>query len=234
MRRASPAVWVLAFALVFAPAECVPAFAAQAQDTSGQSGGQSGGETKALPDAPQPSPDRPSSDQPNQSQPTPSQESGGATATAPSREPPNSAPPPANSAVPGSSPKPDSARKPEPSSSDQSRGDISPPEEDELAHPDAYGAAPGPHEWNPLRAMKDVEVGTFYYNAGNYKAAISRFREALEFKPRDAVATFKLAQALEKSGDLSEARAQYEAYLAILKDGPSAGEAMRALRRLKK
>ena len=118
------------------------------------------------------------------------------------------------------------------SSSEQSRTDLSPPRADDLAHPE-NGAA-GAHEWNPLRAMKDVEVGTFYYNAGNYKAAISRFREALEFKPRDAVATFKLAQALEKSGEVDEARVQYEAYLAILNDGPNAGDARKALARLKK
>ena len=109
------------------------------------------------------------------------------------------------------------------------RGDISQPKEDEVAHPEAGGG----RNWDPLRAMKDVEIGTYYYKAGNYKAAISRFREALEFKPRDAVATIKLAEALEKNGELGQARAQYEAYLAILHDGPSAGEARKALERLR-
>ena len=111
------------------------------------------------------------------------------------------------------------------------------PKGDELAHPDGGHVADdvmGVHEWNPLRAMKDVEVGDFYYKTGNYKAALSRLREALQYKPRDAVATFKLAQTLEKSKQFEEARARYEAYLAILKDGPSAGEAKKALARLKK
>jgi Flp pilus assembly protein TadD len=85
-----------------------------------------------------------------------------------------------------------------------------------------------------MRAMKDIDVGDYYYKAGNYKAAVSRFREALQFKACDAVATFKLAQALEKNKQFEEARAQYEAYLAILKDGRSAGEARKALERLKK
>lgn len=120
------------------------------------------------------------------------------------------------------------------SSSEQTRTDLSPPKADEAAHPHSGQAADAPHEWNPLRAMKDVEVGTFYYKAGNYEAAISRFREALQFKPRDAVATFKLAQALEKTGEIAEARAQYEAYLGILSEGPSAGEARKALERLEK
>ncbi len=82
--------------------------------------------------------------------------------------------------------------------------------------------------------MKDVEVGDYYFRGGNYKAALSRYREALQFKPRDAVATFKLAQTLEKSKEFEEARARYQEYLAILKDGPSAGEAKKALERLKK
>jgi tetratricopeptide (TPR) repeat protein len=126
---------------------------------------------------------------------------------------------------------------PNESSSNQTRIDLSPPKADELAHPDSGRAADdatGVHEWNPLRAMKDVEVGDFYYKKGNYAAALGRFREALQYKPRDAVATFKLAQTLEKSKQFEQARAQYEAYLEILKDGPSAGEARKALERLNK
>jgi tetratricopeptide (TPR) repeat protein len=142
--------------------------------------------------------------------------------------------PPAGSAPPRSEAPPRSAGE---SSSEQTRIDVSPPKADELAHPDSGRVADdatGSHEWNPMRAMKDVEIGDYYYKAGNYKAALSRFREALLYKPRDAVATFKLAQTLEKSKQLEEARAQYEAYLEILKDGPSAGEARRALERLEK
>ena len=123
------------------------------------------------------------------------------------------------------------------SSSEQTRIDLSPPKADALAHPDGGHAADdalGTHEWNPLRAKKDVEVGDFYYNVRNYKAALSRYREALQYKPRDAVATFKLAQALEKNGEPDDARTQYEAYLEILKNGPKSGAAREALQRLKK
>ncbi len=133
---------------------------------------------------------------------------------------------PANSAPP---------RSDEESSSNQTRIDLSPPTSDVLAHPDGGHVTDDvTHEWNPLRAMKDVEVGDYYFNIGNYKAALSRYREALLFKPHDAVATFKLAQTLEKSKDFEEARLRYQEYLAILKDGPSAGEAKKALERLKK
>jgi tetratricopeptide (TPR) repeat protein len=135
---------------------------------------------------------------------------------------------PANSAPP---------RSDDESSSEQTRIDLSQPKGDALAHPEGTRVADnamGQHEWNPMRAMKDVEVGDYYYRRENYKAALSRYREALEFKPRDAVATFKLAQTLEKTKEFAEARTQYEEYLAILKDGPSATEAKKALERLKK
>jgi tetratricopeptide (TPR) repeat protein len=135
--------------------------------------------------------------------------------------------PPANSAPPRSDTE---------SSSEGTRLDLSPPKGDLVSHPNGSEVgndAIGIHEWNPMRAMKDVEVGDFYYKRENYKAALSRFREALEFKPHDAVATFKLAQTLEKTKDFEEARARYEEYLTILKDGPHATEARRALERLK-
>mgnify|MGYP003815698999 CR=1 FL=1 len=130
---------------------------------------------------------------------------------------------PANSAPP---------RSGDESSSDETRLDLSPPRQDAALH--SEGGQMGEHAWNPMRAMKDVEVGDFYYKAGNYKAALSRYREALYFKPRDAVATFKLAQTLEKTRQFAEARTRYEEYLAILNDGPSAGQARKALERLKK
>ncbi len=134
---------------------------------------------------------------------------------------------PANSAPP---------RSDDESSSNQTRIDLSPPKGESSAEPDVHGAGDVMElrEWNPMRAMKDVEVGDFYYKQGNYKAALSRFREALQFKPHDAVATFKLAQTLEKAKEFEEARDRYEEYLAILKDGPSEGEARKALERLKK
>jgi len=126
-------------------------------------------------------------------------------------------------------------RSDEESSSEQTRIDLSPPPSDSLAHPGGGRVgATDVHEWNPLRAMKCVEVGDYYYKNGNYKGALSRYREALQFKPRDATATFKLAQALEKTKDFEEARVRYQEYLEILKDGPRADEAKKALARLEK
>ena len=56
--------------------------------------------------------------------------------------------------------------------------------------------------WDPHKAMKDVEIGSFYFKQDNYRGALSRFCEALQYKPNDAVATFRVAESLEKLGDL--------------------------------
>jgi tetratricopeptide (TPR) repeat protein len=132
-------------------------------------------------------------------------------------------------------PRPD--RKPagndEESSSKDTKVDLTPPSDD-ATHP---GSAAGSdvnefHVYDPHKAEKDVEVGDFYFKRKNYKAAVNRYRSALTWKPNDAFATFRLAQALEKAGDVAEARADYEAYLKILPHGPNAKEAQQALERL--
>ncbi len=139
-----------------------------------------------------------------------------------SRPKPNSNPPPPRSEDQGES------------SSKDTMIDLSPPKGDATSHPNG-GIADDVlelHPYNPMKAMKDVEVGDYYLKQKNYFAAISRYREALDYKPNDAVATFKLAQALERSGDKDGARDNYEAYLKILPSGPDAPEAKKALQRL--
>jgi tetratricopeptide (TPR) repeat protein len=86
--------------------------------------------------------------------------------------------------------------------------------------------------WNPHKAMKDIEVGDFYYKRKNYRAALDRYKEALYYKENDAVATFRVAQCEEKLGSVGEAQTNYEAYLRILPEGPFAVDAQKALERL--
>jgi tetratricopeptide (TPR) repeat protein len=89
------------------------------------------------------------------------------------------------------------------------------------------------HSWDPHKAQKDIEVGDFYFKRENYHAALSRYCEALEYKPNDAVATFRIAEALDKSGDLAGARSYYQQYLKILPNGPFAAQTKKALDRIK-
>jgi tetratricopeptide (TPR) repeat protein len=89
------------------------------------------------------------------------------------------------------------------------------------------------HPWNPHKAAKDIEVGDYYFKRKNYAGAESRYREALVYKDNDAVATYKLAVCLEKLNRPDEALEQYENYVKILPSGPEAGEAKKAIDRLK-
>jgi len=136
-----------------------------------------------------------------------------------------------------------SARATEMSSSKDTRVDLSPPANDQKEHPnsgvavsdleDAASDVQELHPWNPHRAAKDIEVGDFYFKRKNYRAALERYKDALIYKPNDAVAQFRLAECLDKTGNPSEAITHYQEYLKILPNGPSAADAQKALDRLK-
>ena len=134
------------------------------------------------------------------------------------------------------------ARSAEISSSKDTRIDLNPPKDDAQKHPqsgaavmDAEEAASDTHEfhvWDPHRAAKDIEVGDFYYKRKNYQAALERYKDALTYKPNDAVANFRLAECQEKTGHAQEAITHYQAYLKLLPHGPMAADAQKALEHL--
>ena len=136
-----------------------------------------------------------------------------------------------------------SAKSAEESSSKDTRIDLSPPKDDQKNHPmsgaavsDAEEAASDVQEfrpWDPHKAAKDVEVGDFYFKRKNYRAALERYKEALVYKPNDAIANFRLAECQEKVGNPGEAVTHYGEYLKILPHGPFAADAQKALERLK-
>ena len=142
----------------------------------------------------------------------------------------------------------DRNREAEESSSHDTRIDISPPKDDAKNHPASKQAIddldPVPetitdgvqefHPWNPMKALKDIEVGDYYFKRKNYKAALERYREALYYKDGDALASFRMAVCQDKLGDKSEAKKYYAQYLKILPDGPFAKDAHASLDRLAK
>jgi TolA-binding protein len=79
---------------------------------------------------------------------------------------------------------------------------------------------------------KNFDVGDTYFKGKNYKAAESRFREALEYKPDDPDATYMLAESIAKLGKAREAREVYESYLKLSPRGPGADRARKALQEL--
>ncbi len=128
------------------------------------------------------------------------------------------------------------------SSSRDTRIDISPPKDDAKNHPKSDTSAADVsasddvqemHAWNPHKASKAIEVGDFYFKRKNYNAALSRYQEALLYKPDDAVANFRLGECFEKLDDPDQAAAHFEEYLKILPRGPLSESAQKSLRKLK-
>jgi tetratricopeptide (TPR) repeat protein len=130
------------------------------------------------------------------------------------------------------------------SSSRDTRVDISPPTDDAKNHPNSGVVETNPedepegdvremHPWNPYRAMKDDEVGDYYFKRKSYKAALARYQDALIWKEKDAVANFRMAQCYEKLDQPDQAIPHYQEYLKILPDGSYAKEARKALQKLK-
>jgi tetratricopeptide (TPR) repeat protein len=131
------------------------------------------------------------------------------------------------------------------SSSKSTQVDLSPPPDDAKDHPDSAGAVNEAeeesgantsveevHPWNPHKAMKDIEVGDFYFRQKNYKAALSRYQEALFYKPNDAVANFRSAQCFEELNSPQDAVEHYQAYLKVMPHGPFSRDAEKALAKL--
>lgn len=123
------------------------------------------------------------------------------------------------------------------SSSRSTQVDLSPPLGDVQEHPESeipeeMGGTNELRPWNPHRAEKDIEVGDYYLKEKNYRGAESRYRDALLYKPSDAIATFRLAQVFEKTGRVIEAQQYYQDYLKILPHGPYESDCRKALERL--
>ena len=137
------------------------------------------------------------------------------------QKPPETAPPPPASQHPDSE-----------SSSKDTQVDLGPPT-GPSAKPGGSGSPQEMTPWDPHRAAKDIEIGNLYKKQGNYRAAISRYRDALDYKPNDAEATFRMAESLEKLGEVEDSAAYYQAYLKILPRGEYAAAAREALAHLR-
>jgi len=131
------------------------------------------------------------------------------------------------------------------SSSKDTQIDLDPPDDDSKLHPNSAEAVKDAedennggsdvgefHPWDPHKAAKDVEIGDFYFKRKNYKAAESRYREALFYKNNDADATYHLAVCLDKMNRANDAVAEYQSYLRILPYGPEAKKAQEAIQRV--
>jgi len=151
--------------------------------------------------------------------------------------------------APSSSKAAERDREAQESSSRDTQIDLTPPKDDAKSHPYSKAAMADLeeeeqkaetsdvqefHPWNPMKALKDIEVGDYYFKRKNYRAALDRYKEALYYKDNDAMASLRLAQCHEKLGNKADARKYYEQYLKILPEGEFARDAHASLDRLAK
>ena len=97
-----------------------------------------------------------------------------------------------------------------------------PPEEDESLKPKEY-------TFNPLKAQNDLKVGNYYFKKGNYKGALSRFREATLWNPNYAEAYLRLGESEEKMKDTKAAHEAYARYLELAPDSKEAAAVKKKL-----
>lgn len=92
--------------------------------------------------------------------------------------------------------------------------------------------APAVPVYDPLRAEKSVEIGTFYMKRGNYDAAIERFQDATRFEPKLARPYSLLGEAYERKGEVDNALAAYRKYLQVYRTAPDRDKILKRIERL--
>ena len=92
--------------------------------------------------------------------------------------------------------------------------------------------APTEPTYDPLRANKSVEIGTFYLKRGNYDAAIERFEDATHFQPKLARPYSLLGEAYERKGDVDKALAAYRKYLDVYRNAPDREKIQKRIEKL--
>jgi len=108
-------------------------------------------------------------------------------------------------------------------SSEKSKGQQSKPEQQEQQPPEEdESLKPKEYAFNPLEAQHDLEIGNYYFKRGNYKAAVSRFREATLWNPGFADAYLRLGDSEEKLKNRDAAGKAYAKYLELAPDGKEA------------
>ena len=94
--------------------------------------------------------------------------------------------------------------------------------------------APDQPMWDPLRAEKDLEVGTHYMHKGDYDAAMDRFQDAIEAKPGYAIPFRYLGEAQEKKGLKKQAIKSYQRYMDLYPHAEDGAKIKKKLEKLYK
>jgi tetratricopeptide (TPR) repeat protein len=87
---------------------------------------------------------------------------------------------------------------------------------------------------DPQQAAKDVDVGDYYFDQKNYKAALNRYKLALEEWSSEPAIHFRAAKTYEALKDRDHATAEYHSVIDLVPNTSLAQEAQTSLSRLPK
>jgi tetratricopeptide (TPR) repeat protein len=91
---------------------------------------------------------------------------------------------------------------------------------------------PQPPQTDERKGGASRDVGEFYFDRGNYRAAESRFVQALQFNPSDPRAMYDLARSLQKLNQAPQAISRYQACIDLEPAGLYADRSRKALQDL--
>ena len=127
--------------------------------------------------------------------------------------------------TPPAKPQPGELQKERPKPPTSGKEEV-PPEEDKSLSVDSYS-------FNPLQAQKDLTVGNYYFKLKKYRAAETRFHEALKWNDGFGEAWLRLAEVEEKLKDPQAAKEAYTKYLELAPDAKNAAEIRKKIEKAK-
>ena len=93
---------------------------------------------------------------------------------------------------------------------------------------------PMPHANGKDPIKEDLNVGSYYLDAGNFAGAYLRYKDAISLAPENMDAIFGLAEAARHLKRRDEALANYQLFLQVVSSGSKAKDARKAVASLEK
>jgi tetratricopeptide (TPR) repeat protein len=110
-------------------------------------------------------------------------------------------------------------------------GSESSSKQNDVVVPDKLEAPP---TYDPIAAAHNADVGDYYLQQKNYRAALMRYEDARQSKPGDAAIHVRMGRALEKLDEPARAYLEYDSATKLEPAGKSEHEARDAMERLRK
>ena len=107
---------------------------------------------------------------------------------------------------------------------------LSAPDKEQPEKKRKHGKQEAPEEFHQETAKEDIEIGSFYLDQKNWRAALSRFQSGLILDPEEPEVYWGLAEAERNLGKFADAKAHYERLLEYDPDGKHAKQARKALK----